>query len=76
IMAQAYERVYAEIIHQRSGIARQRPAAKGVAASKHPLIRHPHQIAALPFRRSVNHADAILMPEDPLSEAADTVGTK
>ncbi len=76
IMAQAYERVYAEIIHQRSGIARQRPVAKGVAASKHPLIRHPHQITASSFRRSANHADIILVPEGPLPEAADTVGTK
>ncbi len=76
IMAQAYEHVYAEIIHQRSGIAQQRPAAKGVAASKRPLIRHPHQITASSFRRSANHADIILVPEDPLPEAADTVGTK
>jgi glycosyltransferase involved in cell wall biosynthesis len=75
VMAQAYERVYAEIIHQRSGIARQWPGTKATAGGKHPLIRHPHQVAALPFRRSVKHTETLLLPDDPLPEAADTVGT-
>jgi glycosyltransferase involved in cell wall biosynthesis len=74
MMAQAYERVYSEIIHRYGGLARQR-AVKGAAAGKHFLRRHPHLIPSMPVRRTTSLADAMFAPEEPLTEAADTVRT-
>jgi hypothetical protein len=74
MMAQAYERVYAEIIHRYGALARQR-AAKGAAAGKHSLARHPHLIPSMPVRRTTSLADAMFAPEEPLAEAADTIRT-
>lgn len=74
IMAQAYERVYAEIIQRHSRITRQRPVAIGAPDGNHSFIRHPQQTTTIPRRRTVNQTGSVFVPEESLAEPVDTLG--